>query len=179
MTIITPAHNKNFIIQYENSLKEEINFVIKKIYSIFKDLEKNRKEEKLKRENAKIIEEIKNTCKKISDFLSDNNILITEYFDFLRIEYLINESIELNENRSYELVLSLLKEFNTITSLKYDLIHKNNLKDISSSKYDLIHKNNHKDISSSKYDLIQKTITKILKKNLKRNMINFIIIYSK
>ena len=68
--------------------------------------------------------EIDNRMNNILKFLKEDNILESEYYDFMEIQSLLNQALENQNIREIEIVLKILNEFEKIMGIKFDLLHK-------------------------------------------------------
>ena len=125
MYMNTPNHIIN-LEKYEETLKESIQTILRKIGNIFNNTQEYSIENQgcLNKEYLELEKDINNRMSNILEFLKENHILKSEYYDFMEIQSLLNQALENKNMHEMEIVLKILKAFEKITELKFDLLQK-------------------------------------------------------
>lgn len=124
------THNIN-LDEYETAFKNWINDIIEWLSGIFNNSNENENKETIKMDGDfldiynedKIVVEIKETATCIANSLKTQNILNREYYDFLEIRRLLNNSLDEGNEKQLMVISDIIAKLNEITDLKFELLH--------------------------------------------------------
>lgn len=124
MYMNTPRQKNIDLENYENTLKEGIQTVIIKINDIFNYIQENHTDKEINlHEEYHKLRDINYHMSIILKFVKENYILESEYYDFMEMQSLINQSLENKNKEEIKIASKIFNEFKKITELKFDLLY--------------------------------------------------------